>query len=200
MIERKKRVKNLKNVRVICELPGNKKLIYYTGKFDDFCIAVVYPSGMYDTPLDSEYFTSLRDFGKVFGNERTNRLFLRVYSLVEKRMPAPLEKDFMLIRKCVESYIGEKTEYFNEVYEIMCILYAAMISEENHLYNGKVYVGKDVKKTGVHLLLIDGYSPYDAANLLRDMRWREINKLSIKHNLAINLPAKFWRVNGYQFK
>lgn len=193
MFEQCKTVKDLNNVRDICRFDGGKRLVYYTGKFDDYCIAVVLPGGRYDTPLDMEYFASLKKFGEVFGSIRTNQLFLRVYTLVSKEMSFPLKSHFPVIRKWTEEYVGEKTEYVEDVYEIMCILYAAMVSEENHRYKGKVFVGKDVKKTGVHLLLIDGYEPKKAADILRGMPWKEIKELSIKHNNKVKLPKRYWR-------
>lgn len=187
--------KELNNKKEICTLPNGKKLVFYRGRFDDYCVAVVRSDGKVYTPLDKDYFASLKRYGEIFGNERTNKLFLRIYTFVEKEMSFPRNEHFDRILKNVTEYVGDRDEYIEEVYETMCILYVAMIAEENHRYNGKVYVGKDVKKTGVHLLLIDGYSPEYAADVLKGMKWREIKRLSEQHNIKVGLPRKYWRAS-----
>ena len=55
---------------------------------------------------------------------------------------------------------------------IFSILYVAMISEEKIVYTK---LGKRIKRLGVHLLLVDGESVEDSANIMRGKGWREID-------------------------
>lgn len=57
------------------------------------------------------------------------------------------------------------------------ILYMAMIAEEKKEHTK---LGKRIKRLGVHKLLIEGVPVNEAANFMRGMGWREIDKMCSK--------------------
>ena len=60
---------------------------------------------------------------------------------------------------------------------IFTILYAAMIAEEN---KENSILGKRIKRLGVHMLLIDKEPVDYAANFMRGMNWKELDKMCKK--------------------
>lgn len=53
----------------------------------------------------------------------------------------------------------------------------AMISEEQKEHTK---LGKRIKRLGIHKLLIEGIPVNKAANFMRGMKWREIDKICLK--------------------
>lgn len=187
----------LLNKKEIYRFDNGKYLTYFRFKFDDFCVALIDENSV-DVPLDREYFATLKELARKFGKRRTWLLFLRVYALVKKGMTTPNEAHWAIIKKWSREFVGKHDEYFEVTFETMCILYIAMISEENHLYNGyPPPLGKDVKKIGVYQVLIEDFSPSAAANFTKGMRWRDMNEISMKHNEIMKVHPKIRRVNGF---
>jgi len=54
-----------------------------------------------------------------------------------------------------------------------------MISEEN---KANTRLGKRIKRLGVHKLLIENQPVYEAANFMRGMDWRTIDRLCAERN------------------
>ena len=65
------------------------------------------------------------------------------------------------------------------VEKLFSILYMAMISEEN---KANTRLGKRIKRLGVHKLLIENQPVYEAANFMRGMDWRTIDRLCAERN------------------
>ena len=57
------------------------------------------------------------------------------------------------------------------------ILYMTMLAEENKKYTK---LGKRIKRLGVHVLLFENKTSNEAADFLRGIPWREIDKMCRK--------------------
>ena len=187
----------LKNKKIIHSFRTGDYLVYFHHKFDDFCVALI-KDGQVDIPQDKEYFKTIKRLGRTLGEKRTYSLFLRVWLLVSKGMTAPNEAHWDYIEKWTWEYLGERTDLFDITFETMCILYVAMISEENHLYGVHLPpLGKDVKKIGIYQVLMEDFSPSAAADYTKKMAWRDMAKISRSHNVSFGLPKRLWRANGF---
>ena len=142
-------------------------LIYDSGKFDDWCIFYLTPDGRKIPPLDTEYFKGLLDLSKIFSVEKVYDDFKTVFYLAGKQVREEYLKEIETLSKSYGQY------KFNAE-GIFTILYAAMIAEENKEHS---ILGKRIKRLGVHMLLIDKESVDYAANFMRGVGWKELDKM-----------------------
>ena len=152
------------------DLKNNKYLTLSRGKFDDWCVYEVDENGIKKAPLDIEYFTSLNQLCQIFNPNILYDDFIKLYD----ETTSIFKDDVILdIEKLVEHY----NEYADEVFRIFCILYMAMIAEQNKKHTK---LGKRIKRLGMYNLLIKRLSPSYCANFMRNMDWKTIDKLCLE--------------------
>ena len=152
---------------IIKQFIDGSKLEYDKGNFDDWCVYYTDSSGNRKPPRDIEYFEFLCNLANQFTVEKVYSDYVQIYNWTKKELnPNVLDS----ITKLSASY-DDKALAVDVVFSI---LYMAMIAEERKEYTK---LGKRIKRLGVHVLLKDNASVYDAADFMRGMKWREIDKL-----------------------
>lgn len=141
-------------------------LEYDAGRFDPWCVYLTRKGSRWP-PRDVDYFNQLKALAEKYGSRRVYDDFVRIYDLVGKEKR---DADLAAVSQIAAGY-GEDAL---EVDIIFSVLYLAMIAEENKK-NSRL--GKRIKRLGVHQLLMEGQSVGCAANFMRRMGWREIDRL-----------------------
>ncbi len=146
------------------------------GKFDNWCVFAQRPNAQRYKPLDIDYFTQVKDYAERFGTDRVYEDFVSIYSRTKNEVEDGVIKH---IEQISESYGDEKIE----ISILFSILYYAMIAEQNRVYkkdeDGDAYptkVGKNLKRLGVHQMLYLEFTPEEAANYTKGMKWYEIKQ------------------------
>lgn len=142
-------------------------LEYDQGKFDKWCVYLVENDGSRKPPLDVDYFSDLLQLAKIYGSDQLYSSYVSVYDLTTN---------------CITQAGLDETKNASLIYgndsllveKILSILYMAMIAEENKAYTK---LGKRIKRLGIYMLLFENATVYDAANFMRGMGWRDIDKL-----------------------
>lgn len=142
-------------------------LEYDRGKFDDWCVYLTNANGSRRPPHDVDYFNQLLDFSARYGIDRVYSDYVLVYNLVGKSVDSA---DLVEITNIASAYGNDALE----LDKIFTILYMAMIAEER---KANTRLGKRIKRLGIHKLLIEGKSVYEAANFMRGMKWMAIAAL-----------------------
>ncbi len=154
------------------------KINFAGGSFDGWCVYLTRPNQRRYAPLDRDYFAQLKGYADVYGTDRVYRDFVEIYQLTDKEV-----RDNVLNRidQIAETY-GNDSLDINILYTI---LYFAMVAEQNRLIGGHpTYVGKNIKRLGVHQILYLGFSIEQAANFSKGKGWRDIK--------ACCLECGFW--------
>jgi hypothetical protein len=150
----------------IAVLSSGVSLQFVTGRIDDWCIEIKYPTGKKSYPLDSEYFTELQDINK---EEPTiYEDYVKIYDLTTKEVSEEVKA------LCFE--LASKYSKPNKVERLFLTLYAGMIAEINKKINGKPSkLGKRIKRLGMHQVLVEQANPVIVANYSRGMSWQGID-------------------------
>lgn len=142
-------------------------LEYDRGKFDAWCVYLTDVSGQRRPPRDADYFTQLKDFAGQFGTEKVYGDYVIVYDLTGKEV---CDEHLEAITGLAESYGEQKIQADT----LFSILYMAMIAEER---KAGTRLGKRIKRLGIHQLLIEDKPVQEAANFMKGMGWRDIDRL-----------------------
>ena len=137
------------------------------GEFDDWCVFYTNSSSVRKAPKDKEYFTALQKLADEFTIDKVYGDFVKVFDWTGKKVDDTVLAN---ITKLADSY--GKSALSADV--IFTVLYMAMIAEENKKYSK---VGKRIKRLGVHTLLVENLPVDKAADFMRGMNWREIDRL-----------------------
>lgn len=138
------------------------------GKFDPWCVYYVSPQGKREPPKDVGYFQALLRFSTLYGAERIYRDFVQVYDWTTATLePAVMQA----ISRLASGYLPHHQLKVDKVFSV---LYMAMIAEER---KANTRLGKRIKRLGVHMLLREGVEPNRAAELMKGMKWMEIDRL-----------------------
>ena len=140
-------------------------LEYDYGKFDRWCVYLTRPNSKRYAPVDIEYFTQLQKYSTVHGPDKVYKDFVNVFKITSKKIEKPVLDEIENLSK----------KYSNDAIDIeiiFTIVYAGMIAEQNKAYTK---LGKRVKRLGIHQVLIEGMSPYTAANYSKGKGWRELD-------------------------
>jgi len=133
------------------------------GRFDDWC--VYFTVGKNRTaPTDIDYFTELKKLAKTYGTQRIYDDFVKIYDVTMAWINLKVLND---IAKISSTYDTDSLK----VEKLFAILYAGMIAEEN---KDKAILKKKIKRLGMYQLLIDDFTPYQAANFSKGKKWREL--------------------------
>jgi len=153
--------------QLIKEFRNGAFLEYDRGSFDAWCVYLTQPDSSRRPPRDVDYFAQLQKLAASYGTRRVYDDYVKVYDLTGKRVEQPALEE---ISRIAASYGGDALQ----VDIIFSILYMAMIAEEQ---KENTRLGKRIKRLGIHKLLLEGSTVYNAANFMRGMSWREISKL-----------------------
>lgn len=152
---------------IIKRFSDNSLLEYDRGSFDDWCVYYTNASGIRKPPRDTDYFKFLCQLADEFTVEKVYGDYVQVYNWTGNEVE---EGALNNITTLSASY-GNKALAVNVVFSI---LYLAMIAEER---KANTKLGKRIKRLGIHALLMENVSVGNAANFMRGMGWREIDRL-----------------------
>jgi len=137
---------------------GGASIYFDRGKIDDWCVYVQQSGQTTYAPRDLEYFSFLRSASERNGDAKfIYDMFCILYDLASQCISPAAGK---LLRD-ISSEFGDSS-VDAEIH--LAVIYAAMIAEENKQYTA---LGKRIKRLGVHQLLLEGFSPAEAANWSR---------------------------------
>lgn len=153
--------------RIMKRFADGSFLEYDRGSFDDWCVYLTDASGNRRPPLDTDCFLQLKLLADQFGTDKVYGDYVMVYDMTG-RQASP--EDMCGISRLAESYGAHALRADT----ILSILYMAMIAEER---KAGTRLGKRIKRLGIHKLLIENSSVDDAANFMRNMSWRKIDRL-----------------------
>ncbi len=153
--------------RLVAELNNEAKVVFDTGKFDEWCVYFVEKEKR-SAPRDIDYLTALKALSKKYKAEQLYNFFLTIYN----------HSYSIIDRKLVEIIKNISIKFLPEdqfsVEKWFTIIYAGMIAENN---KHKTKLGKRIKHLAIHQLLIQNYSPEEAANFSRGKSWYELDLL-----------------------
>ena len=153
---------------LIKNLRNNRKVIFDTGKFDDWCVYVVESDGSMKAPFDSTYFGDLYTISKSYPNNKVYIDFVTIYDLTSKHIDHQV---LSLIDNIVLSY---NPQHHIIVEQWFSVIYAGMIAEENKQF---AILKKRVKRLGMYQVLILGMSANDAAKFSYGKKWRDLDAI-----------------------
>jgi hypothetical protein len=153
---------------LIKSLRNDRKVIFDTGKFDDWCVYVVESNGSKTAPYDTTYFTDFKRIAQCYIENKVYNDFLLIYD----RTTNEIDEDVLtLIDEIVDTY-EEEDKIIIEQW--LSVIYAGMIAEENK--KGAI-LKKRVKRLGIYQVLVLNMSPNDAANFSKDKKWRALDAI-----------------------
>lgn len=152
-------VKNLKNKR---------KVVFDSGRFDDWCVWVVEAGVTRKAPLDITYFTDLKRLDIKYGNHKVYHDFLKIYTVTTKEIQWVTLK---LIDEITDSYLEEDKDLIEQWFTV---IYAGMIAEEN---KENAILKKRIKHLGIHQTLVQDLSPEYAANYSKGQSWKVLDDM-----------------------
>ena len=142
-------------------------LEYDKGSFDDWCVYFTDCNGKRKPPRDIDYFSDLISFANTYGTDKVYGDYSAIYDMTGKQVSNEVLSE---ISKIAISYGSDSLS----VDKIFSILHMAMVAEEQ---KENTRLGKRIKRLGIHKLLIEGASVTDAANFMKGMGWRDIDRL-----------------------
>lgn len=142
-------------------------LEYDEGSFDAWCVYFTDSNGIRKPPRDIDYFSDLISLANIYGADKVYRDFSTIYDMTDKQVSDEVLSE---ISRIAISYGADSLS----VDKIFSILHMAMVAEEQ---KENTRLGKRIKRLGIHKLLLEGASVTDAANFMRGMGWRDIDRL-----------------------
>lgn len=159
---------------LIKNLRNNRKVIFDSGKFDDWCVYVVEENGIKKAPFDIEYFTDLKHLNTSYENNKVYSDFLKMYQPTNKTIDP---KVLGIINNITITY---KLEHQNIIEQWFTVVYAGMIAEEN---KKNAILKKRIKHLGIHQTLMQNFSPSEAANFSKGKPWKELDVIMKNYNI-----------------
>lgn len=152
------------------ELFDGGYLYYSKGRFDDWCVYEIDENGVKSILKDIDYFNEFQELSSFIDSDRLYNDFVKVYNITGDNIK---EEDVTYIQNIVKQY----DEYAERMFRLYSILYMAMIAEQN---KKNTKLGKRIKRLGMYNLLVLDNDPEYCANFMKQMGWREIDKLCIE--------------------
>jgi len=159
--------------RLIAQLNPTTKIIYDQGKFDNWCVYLIENSKKY-APTDADCFKEILNLSKKYSSEQLYKLFLIIYRHTHLSIDL---KVMEIIRNIADSFQPEDNFTIRKWFTV---IYASMIAE-NKKENAKL--GKRIKHLGIYQLLIENFTPEQAANFSKGKSWKELDELMSKLNI-----------------
>jgi hypothetical protein len=159
---------------IIKRLNHDRKVMFDSGAFDEYCVYVVDEYNKKRAPRDYEYFRFFLELTEVYGNEKVYDDFLTIYHLTNRT----INRD---IRGIIDNIVSTYNEDIRDkVDENLSVIWGGMIAEEN---KDNTYLGKRVKNLGMYQVLKGILSPEDAAEFSRNKPWRELDTIMREYNI-----------------
>lgn len=153
--------------RTVTTFSDGSFLEYDSGAFDDWCVYLTRPHQAKYAPRDYQYFDRLKQYALRHGSAKLYRDFVSIYDRTTSTLS---DSVFNFIKQIAQDYGDDETDVAID----FSIIYMGMVAEENKAFTK---LGKRVKRLGVHQVLNDGMSSYEAANFSRGMGWRDIDAI-----------------------
>lgn len=151
---------------IVKQLQNNRKIIFDTGKFDDWCVYVVESNGDKKAPFDETYFSDLWGIAQKYPQNKVYDDFVLIYDMTTKK----IDEDVLnLINDITYRYRIEDRIIIEQWFTV---IYAGMIAEENKEF---AVLRKRVKRLGMHQVLIGSMSARDAARFSYNKKWRDLD-------------------------
>ncbi len=154
-------------MNVIKELTNGEKIIFDTGKFDDWCVFVLDNKGNRHPPRDIEYFARLIQLAEIYGAKTLYAHFVKIYEKTSSKINRQVVN---MIKYLANKY---PATHSNEIEKLFTIIYAGMVAEENKQY---AILKKRIKRLGIYQILIQKKKAAFAANYSRGKNWRQLDK------------------------
>jgi len=152
----------------LIKLINNKiRVEFDTGKFDDWCVYLSKPGLPRYAPTDIEYFSLLKHQSKKHGAAKIYNDFISFYESTTKQVDQKILDNISAISKDYEPYAEEMDLWFT-------VIYAGMIAEENKV---NAILKKRIKRLGMHQLLLENFTPEEAASFSKNKKWQELDVL-----------------------
>jgi hypothetical protein len=145
--------------------PDGSTLEFGAGRFDSWCVYLTRPGQPKYPPKDVDYFTQLRSLGIKHGAELLYTDFLAIYHRTTNQVSSHVLE---MIYHMAKAYGDDDLD----VDILLSILYAGMIAEEN---KRRARLRKRVKRLGVHQVLIEQFTPEEAATFSKGKPWNIID-------------------------
>ncbi|MDI9857910.1 DUF7004 family protein [Flectobacillus roseus] len=157
---------------LVKELRDNKKIIFDSGRIDDWCVYIVHPDGRRVAPRDIDYFKYFSQITESYANNSVYVDFVSIYENTSSDLDNHL---LSLIDEIVDQY-HEDDKVLVELW--FTVIYAGMVAEENKQYTR---LGKRIKRLGMYQLLIERQTVEYAANFSKGKRWTELDMIMKKN-------------------
>lgn len=161
---------------VVKSFPGSTSIGFTEGRFDRWCVQerVFFWTRR---PTDADCFARLVELAQRYGRDRVMADFVAVYDAMGVRPPRgdllPSEQVLDLITRFSAAYDAAPGDSVRAD-RLFTTLYLTMIAEEN---KSKAVLGKRIKRLGVHLVLMEGRTPEEAAAFPTGKKAAELNVL-----------------------
>lgn len=140
---------------------------YDYGSFDNWCVFLSQPGIPRYAPKDVEYFNFFKNAGEKLGHAKIYNDFVNVYTHTSAIVKT---QTLTLISNLAVTY----EDYATDTEKWFMIIYAGMVAEENKLH---AILKKRIKRLGMHQLLLENYSPEEAATFSKNKNWQELDQL-----------------------
>ena len=154
--------------KLIKKLFDNKKVIFDSGKFDDWCVYVVESNGSKKAPYDETYFSELKDISQHYSGNKVYADFVKIYDLATKSIDDNVIKQ---INQIVDTY---NVEHQKKIEQWFTVIYAGMIAEENKQY---AILKKRIKRLGMYQVLVLNMPAREAAKFSYGKKWTELDAI-----------------------
>jgi hypothetical protein len=151
----------------LIKLINKIRIEFDTGKFDDWCVYLSKPGLPRYAPTDIEYFSLLKQKSKTYGEAKIYNDFISYYELTRKEIDKTVLEKITSISK----EYGPDTE---EMDTWLTVIYAGMIAEENKV---NAILKKRIKRLGMHQLLLQNFTPEEAASFSKNKKWQDLDVL-----------------------
>lgn len=153
--------------KLIKKIDSETEIYFDTGKFDNWCVYIKDSSGI-KAPLDIEYFSFFKELAEDCSAQRVYDEFVSIYLKVTDNLSQEVVNFIISIAKNYPNPISR------DVAINFIVIYAGMIAERNKEF---AILKERIKRLGMHQILIEGMSVYDAANYSKAKKWRDLDKL-----------------------
>ncbi len=139
---------------IIKEFSDGSILEYGPGRFDEWCVYLTSPNHLRHAPTDKQYFSRLKELSKTHGANNIYDSFVKIYDVTTDSLQISVLDKITYISN---SYGKDSLE----IDILFTTIYAGMVAEER---KANAVLKKRIKRLGMHQLLIDDFTAYEAAN------------------------------------
>ena len=154
--------------RLIKNLQNDRKVIFDSGKFDEWCVYVVEANGSKKAPFDETYFNDLYDISCKYPQNKVYNDFVEIYDNTTKDVD---DSVLLQIDEIVSAYNPEDKTIIEQW---LTVIYAGMIAEEN---KDRAILKKRIKRLGMYQVLVLNVPANEAARFSYRRPWRELDTI-----------------------